>query len=431
MSDTPKGGAHDDRDTAGEGRQMSEARLDVSMLGLPSTLVRRLRDSIPEFAEGVTRRIQEEIPSYAGSAAGRRRQLITMAVAESASLFLSTLGARQVSMAGVDDLFRRMGYGEASEGNSLSALDASLRIAEREAWRSLQYVVVSAGLPAATLGRLGDDLVAFLDRLSEQAHAGEAMARRARDRDINANRLHLLQALCQGHEDDVRTYADVASWPLPQRAVLIAAAGPSSASWPDGEDIAAQALSDTTGSPAIFLAAAEHADELVRQLRAVDTDVMLARSWPVPIEDAAHAYRWVVRALELADNGGIPRQPVIDCARYRTQLWLHAEPALRRQLAQELLKPLFAETPNSREILSATLLVWLETRESAPAIAAILGVHPQTVRYRWRRINELFGEALHDPEFIVQLTMVLKASVPLWIAGDQSDFERYWSEEMT
>jgi len=30
---------------------------------------------------------------------------------------------------------------------------------------------------------------------------------------------------------------------------------------------------------------------------------------------------------------------------------------------------------------------------------------------------------------VVQLTMVLKASVPLWIAGDQSDFERYWSEE--
>ena len=32
---------------------------------------------------------------------------------------------------------------------------------------------------------------------------------------------------------------------------------------------------------------------------------------------------------------------------------------------------------------------------------------------------------LHDPEFIVQITMLLKASVPLWKAGDQSDFERY------
>lgn len=98
-------------------------------------------------------------------------------------------------------------------------------------------------------------------------------------------------------------------------------------------------------------------------------------------------------------------------------------------MVQELLRPLLAETPNSREILSETLLAWLETRDSAPAIAGRLGVHPQTVRYRWKRINEIFGEALHDPDFIVQITMLLKASVPLWKAGDQSDFERFHAEE--
>ena len=98
-------------------------------------------------------------------------------------------------------------------------------------------------------------------------------------------------------------------------------------------------------------------------------------------------------------------------------------------MCQDLLRPLLAETPNSREILSQTLLVWLETRDSAPAIAAQLGVHPQTVRYRWKRINELFGDDLHDSEFMVQITMLLKASVPLWQAGDQSDFERFRAEE--
>ncbi|HEY1134286.1 MAG TPA: helix-turn-helix domain-containing protein [Nocardioides sp.] len=92
---------------------------------------------------------------------------------------------------------------------------------------------------------------------------------------------------------------------------------------------------------------------------------------------------------------------------------------------QDLLSPLLAETPNSREILSEILLAWLESRDSAPAIAARLGVHAQTVRYRRKRINELFGEDLHDPEFVVSLTMVLKASVPLWKAGDQRDFERF------
>jgi DNA-binding PucR family transcriptional regulator len=98
---------------------------------------------------------------------------------------------------------------------------------------------------------------------------------------------------------------------------------------------------------------------------------------------------------------------------------------MRQRLCQELLEPLLAETPNSRTILSETLLAWVETRDSAPAIAARLDVHPQTVRYRWKRINELFGEVLQDPDFVLQLTLVLKASVPMWKAGNQSDFELF------
>ena len=137
------------------------------------------------------------------------------------------------------------------------------------------------------------------------------------------------------------------------------------------------------------------------------------------------AFRWSGRVLTLVQRGVIPDQRVVDAADHLTQIWLHAEPALRQSLVQSLLAPLLAESPNSREILSETLLVWLETRDSAPAIAAQLGIHPQTVRYRWKRINELFGDALREPEFIVQITMVLKASVPLWKAGDQSDFERF------
>ena len=40
-------------------------------------------------------------------------------------------------------------------------------------------------------------------------------------------------------------------------------------------------------------------------------------------------------------------------------------------------------------------------------------------QYSW------FGPSLHDPEFILQMTMVLKTSVLMWKAGNQSDFERF------
>src|SRR5690606_6807612 len=131
------------------------------------------------------------------------------------------------------------------------------------------------------------------------------------------------------------------------------------------------------------------------------------------------------RALELVDAGVIQPDPIIRCRDQATNLWLHAEPVLRQQLTQALLTPLLAETSNSREILSETMLAWLESRDSAPAIASKLNVHPQTVRYRWKRINELFGDLLHDPDYVVSVTMLLKATVPLWKAGDLTDIESF------
>lgn len=408
---------------------MSEAIVAPNAPVVPAAVVKQLEAGIPVLAERVTRRVQTDIAAYAGPVGGRRRRLIGLAVSEAAALYVRRVGGRRISTAGVDDLFRKMGYGEASEGHSLEALEQALRVSGREAWSVLQDVIVASGLPASTLGWLGNELIDFIDHLSRQAGTGHAMAARARERDVSVSQQRLLDALLAGTDTAALPgLADRAGWPLPAHAVVVAATAADGMNWPASDTLAGQPLAQVTTTQGIFLVGAEHAPELLTQLRNGDA-VMLARSWPVGLADVGHAARWATRALELVAVGAIPRQPVVDCARYRTQLWLHAEPALRRELAQELLKPLFAETPNSREILSETLLVWLETRDSAPAIAAILGVHPQTVRYRWRRINELFGESLHDPEFVVQLTMVLKASVPLWVAGDQSDFERYWNEE--
>jgi hypothetical protein len=179
----------------------------------------------------------------------------------------------------------------------------------------------------------------------------------------------------------------------------------------------------------IALCPADGADALAAYVTKSGTDRRVAISWPVRPEEAGGALLWTARALDLVQLGVLAPTPVVRCAEHVTQLWLHAEPAIRQRLCQELLEPLLGETPNSRVILSDTLLAWLETRDSAPAIAARLDVHPQTVRYRWKRINEHFGDALHDPDFILKMTMVLKTSLQMWKAGNQSDFERFNSNK--
>jgi DNA-binding PucR family transcriptional regulator len=43
-------------------------------------------------------------------------------------------------------------------------------------------------------------------------------------------------------------------------------------------------------------------------------------------------------------------------------------------------------------------------------VAAALGVHPQTVRYRMTRLRELFGERLEDPEARFELGLALRVA---------------------
>ena len=52
------------------------------------------------------------------------------------------------------------------------------------------------------------------------------------------------------------------------------------------------------------------------------------------------------------------------------------------------------------------------TAAARAAIAAELGVHPQTVRYRLGRLRALFGNALEDPERRFALELALRAPAP-------------------
>ncbi|WP_122818725.1 helix-turn-helix domain-containing protein [Nocardioides pantholopis] len=402
---------------------MTELRDDQPAVRLPAALVDRFRPAIPDLATRVTERVQHDVPDYSGPATGRRHRLISMAVSAAIHHFLKLAQGQSPSGQPVDDLFRRMGYGQASEGRDLAPLRSALRVATRECWAEMRRLTSRESLSAADLGQLGDLLFDYVDHLGQQVAAGYARAERTLGHDVGQARARLLDQLLAGAgAAEVTAAADAADWPVPAELVVMSVSFHRElppVDLPDG------VLVRDEESPAAVVCDAAEADGVARRLHASAPGLRVALSWPVPVDEAAAAHRWSIRALELVDRGVIAPDPVVSCRDHATQLWLHAEPEVRRALCQDLLQPLLAETPNSREILSETLLAWLESRDSAPAIAARLDVHPQTVRYRWKRINELFGESLHDPEFVVQVTMLLKASVPLWKAGDQSDFERF------
>src|SRR5205823_3493748 len=62
-----------------------------------------------------------------------------------------------------------------------------------------------------------------------------------------------------------------------------------------------------------------------------------------------------------------------------------------------------------RRLLTDTLLAWLQLDRNATDVAARLHVHPQTVRYRLRQLDTLFGPALRDPAQRLELEVALLA----------------------
>ncbi len=446
------------------GRDLTGTTLPAPPGPPPKQLTRLFRNRVADLATRIGERVQHEVAAYAGPSDGGRRRLIELATTGAIGELLGMVEDPRAGGRGVDELFRRMGYGEAAEGHDLAAMRAALSVAGRESWDELRVFAADYHLPAAALGRLGVGLFAHLDCLAEEVRLGYEGALRAMGRRQDVVRRRLAEALLAGApREEIDPMAAHVSWTVPESVVVLAvehepredleedleegpekgpekghATGhatehetghetglPEIAGLPDSTLVTTvldQPYQPDRPGRVVVICAAGDADSATAALRSA-FDEPVAMSWPVALTDVPEALGWATRAFDLVRRGVIPDTPVIDCAQHQTQIWLHAEPLLRQRLCQQLLRPLLAETPNSRKILSETLLAWLGSRDSARAIAGRLGVHPQTVRYRWKRINDLFGEDLQDPEFIVQITMLLQASVPLWNAGDQSDFE--------
>ncbi|MCQ4084562.1 PucR family transcriptional regulator [Streptomyces sp. RB6PN25] len=82
-----------------------------------------------------------------------------------------------------------------------------------------------------------------------------------------------------------------------------------------------------------------------------------------------------------------------------------------RAFAEGLLRPLREHDATSRGDLVASLQAWLSRHGQWDAAAADLGVHRHTLRYRMRRVEEILGRSLDDPDVRMELWLALKADV--------------------
>ncbi|MGP3986293.1 PucR family transcriptional regulator ligand-binding domain-containing protein [Streptomyces sp. 3N207] len=131
-------------------------------------------------------------------------------------------------------------------------------------------------------------------------------------------------------------------------------------------------------------------------------------SAPVGLSAAAVAFKQADQALSVARRRGVALVEHEDVAA-GSVLPLLADDAVRA-FADGLLRALREHDANGRGDLVASLRAWLSRHGQWDAAAAELGVHRHTLRYRMRRVEEILGRSLDDPDVRMELWLALKAT---------------------
>lgn len=376
---------------------------------LSPDLAARLRPRAGEAAAAILQEIQKRIPEYSRPLDGRFGWAMTEGIENSVNQFIDRMSKPDIPRQETPEVFRRIGKLQLGERDGLGSLQTAYHIGARVSWRLLTEFGKAANLPASTMCQLADALFSYVDELSALSNEGYAAARTRAAGTLERHRRRLLAMLISqppAARETLTAQAEHANWPLPEEIAAVAlepAGEPTALAIDDG------VLADLAGDAPFLLVA--DPDERRAELAAVLTAETGRRAAVGPkagLTEAAKSLRWARRTLELVNDGIIEDAQLTWSEEHLSELIL-ATDELINDLVRRTLAPLRALSAKQRARLSATLLARLETRGSAPEIASRLHIHPQTVRYRLRQLDALFGHRLRNPDDRFDLEIALRA----------------------
>jgi hypothetical protein len=412
---------------------------------IPPEAAAVLRPVLPGLADEAIAAIAVEVPGYARAMEGEFGRAVRRGVEVAFNRFVDLVLGERADSGRARATYVDLGRGEFHAGRSLDALLAAYRVGARLAWRRFVEAGKEGGLPPEVLYDLGEAIFAYIDELSAESAEGYAEEQSAAAGESQRRRRRLVRLLAQdppASQEAIRTAAAAAAWVLP-RAVAAVVAGPPGEDPPAGEapaapgsdgavrgvaipgeevaDALAARLARRLGGGAVGAAATGLACVFVpdpdapgrrRQLETALAGERAALGPTAPWARAGISAARAAGALRLAAAGRIEGDLVV-AGDHLAAMLLAADPALAAELAAKRLAPLDELADAARERQTATLRAWLDQPGQVQAVAAVLGVHPQTVRYRLAGLRELFGDALEDPEARFELALALRASQPL------------------
>ncbi|MET8171398.1 PucR family transcriptional regulator [Streptomyces clavifer] len=376
---------------------------------LPQEFAAIMRPELPSLIKEIGMEVTRAYPEYARLLNGPNGQSIRIGVEQSLSSFVDLVAEPSSPTVLRDDMCRRFGRFEAYEGRSMDALQGAYRLGARIALRRAKKVGRSYNFSPTLMLSFADALFAYVDELESLSREGYLEVQTQSDQQGEAMRRRLLHLVLAGRPTPRTAIAELCEqtgWVLPEQVTLVAVRTPVGV---DPADLPRDVLVDL-GDPQPHLLVPGPLDDARRGMldRAL-TGTRAAIGLTVPTADASDSLRWARRVVELIDSGVVDDAPVVLCEDHLITLWLLSDPALLDQLAERELAPVAHISANRRERLTETLRIWLDTRGTAAQMGELLDVHPQTVRYRMRSLESIFGEQLVDPESRFSTEAVLRA----------------------
>jgi hypothetical protein len=261
---------------------------------------------------------------------------------------------------------------------------------------------------------LGELAFRTVHEVAQAAASGYAEAQLRSSDELERRRKRLLDLLLEDGPvtlEAVQDLAHSARWPVPRTVAVVALAAAPDRREEDRPLAAAGALVDMGSRPPRMLVPDPEGSggtggrAFTLALRGRPAAIGPA----VAVTEAAQSLRLATRALGLMGRGVLPRQGVVRCSEHLSTLLLHGDEPLLERLQARVLAPLDTVSAGQRDRLAETLLAWLLSGSNVPDVAVRLHIHPQTVRYRLRQLEKLFGDALHDPETRLDLILALRA----------------------
>jgi hypothetical protein len=319
---------------------------------------------------------------------------------------------------------RRIGQIRARTGIALSAVMDAFNTVKKVMWDELSDTAARLGADGPASLRVASDLIDAYDRVVRMAMAAYRDQMRIQIRSEEQRRAALVQALLEGTLAGVGLWdaADLLRLPHHGPYVVVAAQVPGAGqhALPRietdlgelGIESAWRLMHDVEVGVVSLPQPNDQFDPLVAALATGGGRVGVS-----PPYDDLRATGQALRLARIALRGAKDGRQVAVFGVDPLACAAVSEPDIMARIARTVLVGLAALPAEDRELLLSTFGAWLDGGGSAQEAAKLLFVHPNTVRYRLRRFEELTGRTLTDPRHAAELSLAYEVDQRTRTAG--------------